>query len=142
MAKELTGKCLCGAVRFTFAPAEPHFDACHCGMCRRWGGGPALTVRALAAPAVEGADNVATYKSSEWAERHFCRTCGSHLFSVAPAFDYYGVSYGAIDDVSGLAFTMEIFIDRKPDAYAFANETRKLTEADFVAMVSGSVGKE
>jgi len=27
-----------------------------------------------------GEENVAVYKSSDWAERGFCKQCGTHLF--------------------------------------------------------------
>lgn len=137
-----SGRCLCGRVMFTFTPAEAEIDACHCGMCRRWGGGPGLSVKATGEPEIKGNEHVVTYKSSEFGERHFCRECGSHLFYSAPAFGYFGVSAGALDDLAGLTLTSEIFIDRKPDAYAFANPTVKLTEAEFIAMVSASAAKE
>ena len=132
-----TGRCLCGAVTFSFAPAEPDVDACHCGMCRRWGGGPGLSIKAAAEPSVAGADNVAVFQSSEWGQRQFCQTCGTHLFYASPSFGYFGVSAGTLDDLSGLSLTTEIFIDCKPDLYDFANATRRLTEAEFIAMVSG-----
>lgn len=32
--------CLCGAVRFTAAPKDRRFGACHCSMCRRSTAGP------------------------------------------------------------------------------------------------------
>tara|TARA_R110002033_G_scaffold145020_1_gene182861 strand:+ start:2845 stop:3033 length:189 start_codon:yes stop_codon:yes gene_type:complete len=34
------GHCLCGAITITATQAVSHVDACHCRMCRRWGGGP------------------------------------------------------------------------------------------------------
>ena len=83
-----------------------------------------------------GSEHVAIYKSSEWGDRQFCRECGTHLFYSAPAFGYFGVSAGTINDLDGLALTTEIFIDCKPDAYEFANPTRKLTEAEFLAMIA------
>jgi hypothetical protein len=131
-----SGRCLCGNVTYTFAPAELEIDACHCGMCRRWGGGPVLSVKAAGDATVTGNEHVAIYKSSEWGERRFCKDCGTHLFYSAPAFGYFGVSAGTIDDLDGLALTTEIFIDCKPDAYDFANPTRKLTEAEFLAMLA------
>ncbi len=131
-----TGRCLCGKVGYTFTPAELEIDACHCSMCRRWSGGPGLSVKAAGVADVTGRDNVSIYKSSDWGERHFCGHCGTHLFYSAPTFGYFGVSAGTIDDLDGLLLTTEIFIDCKPDAYAFANPTRKLTEAEFIAMVS------
>ena len=142
MAQTLNGRCLCGAVQFAFEPAEPEIDACHCTMCRRWTGGPALSIKVKGGLKVTGGENVAVYKSSEWAERQFCRSCGTHLFYSAPSFGYFGVSAGTVDDPGNLSLTTEIFIDRKPDYYDFTNATRRLTEAEFIAMVSGESGKE
>jgi hypothetical protein len=140
---ERSGQCLCGGVRFTFRPAEPEIDACHCRMCQRWGGGPGLSIKADGvADITQGRDLVVAYKSSEWGERSFCRACGSHLFFSAPSVGYFGVSAGTVDDLSDLSLTTEIFIDRKPAAYDFANPTHKLTEAQFIAMVSGTQDKE
>lgn len=139
--REITGRCLCGVVTFKMQPAEPHFDACHCGMCRRWAGGPAFTVKAAAPPEITGEAEIAVYKSSDWGERHFCRNCGTHLFVTAPAFDYFGVSLGALDDTIGLDFRLEIFVDCKPASYDFANDTTRLTEAEFLQMVSGAAQK-
>ena len=129
-----TGRCLCGAVTFAFEPAHAEVDACHCGMCQRWGGGPGLSIKAAAMPRITG--DVAVYQSSEWGYRHFCKVCGSHLFYTAPSADYIGVTAGSLDDQSGLSFTTEIFIDCKPAYYTFANDTTRLTEAEFLAMLS------
>ena len=38
------GQCLCGAVKFTVKNISNKVDACHCGMCRRWGGGPLMVI--------------------------------------------------------------------------------------------------
>ena len=134
---ERTGHCLCGNVRFTFEPAAPEVDACHCTMCRRWSGGPGLSIRAASTPIISGAEHIAVFKSSDWGERHFCKTCGSHLFYNAPAFGYFGVSVGTLDDLDGLTLTSEIFIDYKPDLYSFANTTHQMTEAEFQASLNG-----
>lgn len=37
----MEGHCLCGSVRFTASDARG-IGACHCAVCRRWGGGPLL----------------------------------------------------------------------------------------------------
>jgi hypothetical protein len=139
---ERSGRCLCRCVSYTFRPAEPEVDACHCSMCQRWSGGPSLSVKAAAPADVTGREVLTGYRSSEWGERHFCRNCGSHRFYSAPTFGYFGVSAGIIDDLGGLTLTTEIFIDRKPDLYAFANASRQLTEAEFLAMISAPPAKE
>jgi hypothetical protein len=136
------GRCLCGAVQFNFEPAEPEIDACHCTMCRRWGGGPGLSIKSAGPPKITGADHVVVYQSSEWGQREFCKVCGSHLFFSAPSAGYFGVSAGTLDDLSGLSFTTEIFIDYKPDNYDFANDTKRLTEAEFLAMLAGTAEKK
>ena len=41
---EAKGTCLCGGVTILANLEKKSFDACHCGICRKWGGGPALTV--------------------------------------------------------------------------------------------------
>ncbi|MHA1569791.1 MAG: GFA family protein, partial [Alphaproteobacteria bacterium] len=35
----MTGRCLCGAVRFTARKVGSEFGVCLCGICRKWGGG-------------------------------------------------------------------------------------------------------
>ena len=39
-----SGHCLCGAVKISASQASKSIGACHCGMCRRWTGGPWLAL--------------------------------------------------------------------------------------------------
>src|SRR5256885_974828 len=82
----MNGHCLCGAVSFV-SPQAREIGACHCGYCRRWGGGPMLTVHCGPDVKFEGGENIGTYASSEWAERAFCRQCGTHLYYRLHATD-------------------------------------------------------
>jgi hypothetical protein len=65
--------------------------------------------------------------------------CGTHLFVTAPSFGYYGVSAGAIRDEHSVDLTMdsEVFIDKKPEFYSFVGDRRRMTEEEFLAMISG-----
>lgn len=132
---KLSGRCLCGAVRFSGTPKEPHMDACHCGFCRRWSAGPFLSVN-VPDLAVEG--EVRTYASSEHAERQFCGTCGSTLFWRMKDGSMIAVSAQAFDDPSGLPLAIEIFVDEKPSTYEFADATTKMTGAEVIAAFAGS----
>ncbi len=76
---------------------------------------------------------VTHYASSEHAERGFCATCGTHLFFYARTAGIYAVPIGLFDDQTGLPFRAEIYVDRKPDYYAFSNETKQITGAEFEA---------
>ena len=66
------------------------------------------------------------YRSSEWAERGFCPTCGTHLFYHLLPTDEYILSAGLFQD-QGFELTGQIFIDEKPDFYALKNDTPTLT---------------
>lgn len=139
---ERTGRCMCGAVTYT-ASLEPTVSACHCGMCRRWAGGPFLT----AGPAeVEfaGRENMTVIESSAWAERGFCNKCGSSLFYRLTGGRYAGVThvgFGTLDDQSGFEMVREWFCDLKPDAYAFEGEHDRVTSEEIEAMFSGALGE-
>lgn len=41
---------------------------------------------------------------------------------------------GTLDNPDGVVLKQEIFIDEKPDGYAFAGETAKMTGAEVFAM--------
>ena len=127
---ELTGGCLCGAVRFRGEPDARSIRVCHCGQCRRWGGGPLFAVHFVGGVALERDEGLTWFRSSEIAERGFCRQCGSSLFwrRIGEARDW-AVSAGALDTAEGLRITEHIWIDDKPDFYDFANDAPRLTAA-------------
>lgn len=133
-SKTLTGSCLCGSVKFTVTAKNNQVGACHCSMCRTWSGGVVFALDEVSELKITGEESLGIYKSSDWAERCFCKTCGTNLFWRSGQLEHTVVMAGAIEDQSSLKFSSEIFIDAKPDYYAFANETKKLTEAEVMAM--------
>jgi hypothetical protein len=130
---KMDGKCLCGAIALR-TPDKSTIDACHCGMCRRWGGGPALGVPCGSDVQIDGVDNLKVYQSSAWAERAFCGECGTHIFyRLLPTQEYF-VPAGLFQNQEiEFDFKEQIFIDRKPSYYEFANQTLNLTEAEVLA---------
>ena len=76
----LTGRCLCGEVRYT-AAAEPLWIChCHCEMCRRQTGSALATYIGLPAGTVSWLGRLlARYRSSSDVERSFCPVCGSTI---------------------------------------------------------------
>lgn len=134
-----TGSCLCGAVRFTLGDVPGQTGACHCGMCRKFSGGVYLGVQVPGGKVTfQSDDTLARYASSAWAERGFCARCGSSLFyrvtAPGPHHDQHHFGLGSLDDTTGITLTQEIFIDRKPEGYAFAGDTHKMTEAEMMAL--------
>ena len=131
--------CLCGRVRLEAKNISTHVHACHCSMCRKWGGGPLLAVDCGTEVTFHGEENISVYDSSEWAERGFCNHCGSHLFYKLKANGQYVVPAGLVDtSTSDFSFEGQIFIDEKPSWYYFGNDTETMTGAEVFAKYAPS----
>ncbi len=128
----LTGRCLCGAVRFTGTTSQPQVVACHCSMCRRWSSGPYFEVSCQKV-AFEGEDSITKIRSSDWAERAFCNRCGSNLFYHLIDSDEFQMAAGLLDDQSDLQLSLQVFIDEKPPFYTLAEKTVTMTAAEVYA---------
>lgn len=138
MSNPIHGTCLCGSVTIEAYPDKPVFDACHCGMCRRWGGGPVLTVEGGTGAKVIGEEFVSVYSSSDWAERGFCKQCGTHLFYRLKKTNFWNFSAGLFKEAETFKFHVQIFVDYKPSCYEFANTTAMMTEAEVMAKFQGA----
>lgn len=130
---QATGRCLCGAVQVTANKMGESVGACHCGTCRKWGGGPLLAVDCGTDVSFQGDENITVYSSSEWAERGFCKTCGTHLFYRLKDNQQYIMAAGLFGDDATLVFDHQVFIDEKPAFYDFANKTENMTGAELFA---------
>lgn len=126
----MKGQCLCSAVTIETAD-KSEIGACHCGFCRKWGGGPMLAVHCGADVEIDGTESVRTFASSDWAERAFCRRCGTHLYYKLHATGEHFIPAGLIDS-DAFEMASQIYIDKKPAYYDFANETPMLTEQQVI----------
>lgn len=138
MAKTIhhQGTCLCGAVSVSVTTKNTHVGVCHCSMCRKWGGGPLFAVEFAEDVSFEGAEHVTTFSSSEWAERGFCRQCGTHLFYRLKQNGHYALSLGLLDSNEEWKITEQVFIDQKPSYYSLAEKTKQLTGEEVFAQYS------
>lgn len=135
---EKTGGCMCGAVRFTATDVPDTYGICHCEMCRRWTGSAFLGVT-VPTEKVSWSNEaqIGLLQSSEWAERAWCRRCGSPLYyrvtEEGAMFGGTEIPIGLFDDPNGFTLTNEIYIDEKPDSFAFVGDKhQKLTRAECV----------
>jgi len=127
-----SGRCLCGAVRFTVTEVETQYEICHCGMCRRWSGGPLFATR-VDGVSFEDEASIERYRSSDWAERGFCGKCGTNLFYRYLPEDRYVMCIDVFDQPTGFEAIGEIFIDAKPAGYSIGGDLPKQTGAEFLA---------
>ncbi len=105
MSEQLTGGCLCRAVRYRLGPLLYPATFCHCESCRRAAGAHVvawLTVAARDFECTAGAPR--DYESSTGVRRGFCEHCGTPLTyrcSARPA--EVDVTVGSLDAPSGVA---------------------------------------
>ena len=128
-----TGGCMCGAVRFE-AETDGRFSVCHCKMCQRWSAGQFMGVQATSFEITQGASEVTTFQSSDWASRSFCKICGSNLTYHAPQFGGPSVALGTLDEAGDLTAHVQYFTDKVPGGLALQDGTKRLTQAEIEAM--------
>lgn len=134
---DLHGTCLCRSVQVTAKVKSHNIGVCHCAMCRKWGGGPLFAAECDNDVTFEGKEHISTFNSSEWAERGFCRKCGTHLFYRLKEGGLHAVPIGLFDNTAEWQLTDQIFIDQKPAFYAFSQKTKNLTGEEVFAQHSG-----
>ena len=132
------GQCVCGACEFIAEEASESVGACHCKTCRQWGGGPFMTVDCGQKVTFTKPENVQIFDSSKWAERGFCKNCGSHLFYRLKQSQQHmmlaGLFEEALEDSVQFIFDHQVFIDEKPNYYCFSNDTKDMTGPELFAL--------
>jgi len=107
MTASLTGRCLCGGVRFEVAETPLDAGYCHCTRCQRRSG-TAASVQARLAPGsfalLAGEQLVRWWRHPDGGfEKGFCSRCGGHLFSRNPDFHaQLNVRFSAFDRDPGV----------------------------------------
>lgn len=135
---ESLGSCLCGEVRLAANIKSHQIGVCHCSLCRKWGGGPLFAVECENEVDFEGAEHIATFSSSEWAERGFCKQCGTHLFYRLKEGGHYAIPIGLLEDNDQWQLVEQIFIEEKPEFYSFTQKTKDLTGEEVFALHAGN----
>ncbi len=129
----VNGACLCGACQLTAVLKETTAGICHCSMCRKWSGGMLVSIECTQLDFAADAP-IGIYRASEWGERVFCKECGSSLAWRMQDGSHQVVSVQVFDDPGAFPVVAEIFYDEKPNSYALAGETMKLTGAQVFEM--------
>ncbi len=103
---DVTGGCLCGAVRFAASGAPYRVGVCHCLDCRKHHGAlfHASAIFPESAVAVTG-------ETRAYAGRHFCPACGASVFSRSA--DEIEIALGALDETDRFVPTYELWTVRR-----------------------------
>ena len=136
-----TGQCMCGSVAYR-AETGDKVSVCYCKMCQRWASGVFMGVMTESFEVTRGDEHLSVVKSSDWAERGFCNQCGSNLFYHVPDPGYRSVAFGSLDDTSGLSPRIQFYVDKRPEGFALAADTKEMTEAECIAFFAPEEGDQ
>jgi hypothetical protein len=100
---QITGGCLCGAVRYRVTAAPIVTRVCWCRLCQYLGAGSGTVNTCFPSDAVSVEGELADFKSvadsGNVMHRRFCAVCGTQLFSEAEARPHLiFVRAGTLDD--------------------------------------------
>ncbi|HYL02918.1 MAG TPA: GFA family protein [Steroidobacteraceae bacterium] len=100
---EITGGCLCRAVRYSISAAPIVTRVCWCRVCQYIGAGGATVNTCFPSAALELSGETRDYRmiadSGNVSHRRFCPACGTHLFSASEARPHLVfVRAGTLDD--------------------------------------------
>lgn len=108
---DVTGACLCGAVRFTATLPDRALGVCWCSQCRRQCSGPLVAVSAAERWLIDGFPG--SWRASDHATRGFCGKCGSTLYwqrdGEGPQF-----TLGALDARDGYRIASVVHPEDRP----------------------------
>ena len=119
---EIEGQCLCGGVTVRLPFHAGDVGVCHCARCRKWGSGPWMSLQLP--EAVVSGESLTVFRSSAFAERGFCRTCGTHIFHRPQDGPELAISSGLFSS-ERFYIAREIFSDAKPPFYRFVADSDK-----------------
>jgi hypothetical protein len=115
----ISGRCLCGSVRFVLHGPLRDVVVCHCGECRRWHGGAGAYTSVerdhLELVSEQGLRFVRSPESVTQAERGFCAECGSSLFWQAGGQTTISVAAGTLEGETGIRTRGHIYDAERAD---------------------------
>ncbi|MEM7524469.1 MAG: GFA family protein [Pseudomonadota bacterium] len=110
-AGPVSGRCLCGAIRYAYEGDVNWAGHCHCETCRRQCAAPVTSFFGVDNDRFRWtAGRPAAYASSEGVERLFCGVCGAPMAYRSAQFDHEIHLYAAtLDDPSAFEPTAHFF---------------------------------
>ena len=113
----LTGGCACGAVRYRIDGPVHGAGWCHCRLCQKASGAPAMVFtgcRRADFTIERGADALGRISLTDFGERGFCTRCGTSL-TIEVSYEPGGidVAVATLDDPLALSPEMHIFWEER-----------------------------
>jgi len=115
ISRQLSGRCLCGAVEYQVTDEFEYSAYCHCSNCRRTTGSafkPLAGIRRAKFKLVRGDTDLLVYGEENGNDTH-CKCCGSLVFSIVRDGAYVHVPMGTLVDEPSIRPTKHIFVGSK-----------------------------
>lgn len=111
----LTGQCLCGAVKFSTYAAPFRTANCFCTDCQQASGSGFATLAFMSKDDVSVTGTYKTYDhevdSGNVLTKAFCPTCGSQMFSLNPKKpDMIGLRLGSINEKEKIKPEINVYV--------------------------------
>jgi len=114
----VTGGCQCGAVRYALRSEPTGAGICHCRMCQTaFGNFFGAFAGVPKADLVWTRGEPGVFRSSEAAERGFCRDCGTPLTFRYRESSHISVSIGSLDAPEGIRPEIQYGIESRLPAF-------------------------
>lgn len=116
--RQLKGSCLCNKVQFVVDDDFQYSGFCHCSECRKFSGSGNAAVGAVTESALTvttGNDSIQQFQKNENTILHFCRHCGSSLYSLKIPRKMIHLRLGSLDDNPSIKPAYHVFVGSKAD---------------------------
>jgi hypothetical protein len=129
--RRLVGRCLCGAIQASIADEFLYAGYCHCPDCRASSGSGSSAfagIRKEKLRLTRGEERISKFQKNEDNVIHFCRHCGSWLFSIVRHGEFAHVRLGILIDDPSIRPTFHIFVRSKVPWDTICDELSQFAE--------------
>jgi hypothetical protein len=108
----LMGSCHCKRIQYEVRAIDGGLWHCHCQTCRKTHAAQRNTAARVNREdfrVVRGADNLTAYESCPGKLRHFCASCGSHIYAEYPERPFVVLRSATLDVDPGVRATMHLW---------------------------------
>jgi hypothetical protein len=113
----MTGRCLCGGVRYEVTGPLRDVVVCHCSRCLRTHGHAAAYTSCARDDLVLVSDATLRWYEADARARGFCSNCGASVFWRADGRATISIAAGTLDQPTGLRTIAHIYTRGHADYY-------------------------
>jgi hypothetical protein len=111
MTAKITGRCLCGDIRYEYSGTPSKILHCHCESCRRHASSPITTFVCVAGENFRYTSGTpVAYASSPGVTRTHCGRCGSPISYASSRSSQVDLYIGTLDDPAAAVPTYHVHV--------------------------------